>query len=241
MAIDAAQQLIVERQGTLTTLTISIVCPYRDRWVVCTVIVGDSNVYVYSPGQKSVFELTEGKETFAFPTPIRFFSSVASRDSNSERDMRFPGGVLGTTMTEKADLCNLTYSLLSVEQGDFVFLTTDGISDNYDPYVNQILLSISPPERHRQTLEHLHRSISEHPSSPLTAADLCHCLIDEVVELTNEQRRFVEDKMRETKDMTAGEKRQVDLEISGQLRHFRGKVDHASTVVYQIGLFAMKE
>lgn len=61
MSIDAAQRLILEREGTLTTLTISIVCPYRDRSIVCTAIVGDSNAYVYSSGQSQVFELTQGK------------------------------------------------------------------------------------------------------------------------------------------------------------------------------------
>lgn len=166
---------------------------------------------------------------------------LASRDANGERDMRFPGGVLGMTMTEEADLSNLTYSLMCVEQGDFIFLTTDGISDNYDPYVSQILISISPPERHRQTLQHFHRSISHHSSSTLTASHLCYCLIDEVVQMTKEQRRIVEEKLGQTKDMTNDEKRQIDSEISEQLKKTQGKMDHASTVVYQIVLFERKE
>ena len=46
--------------------------------------------------------------------------------------MRVTGGALGMTMTEHADLSNLTYSIMSIEGGDFVFITTDGISDNYE-------------------------------------------------------------------------------------------------------------
>lgn len=52
--------MILENGGSLTTLTISIVCPLNRRWFVCSAIVGDSNAYVYSPQQKSVFELTQG-------------------------------------------------------------------------------------------------------------------------------------------------------------------------------------
>ncbi len=63
-SIDAAQQLILENEGTLTTLTISIVCPANRRWLVCSAIIGDSNGYVYSRKRKSVFELTQGKYGF---------------------------------------------------------------------------------------------------------------------------------------------------------------------------------
>lgn len=62
MAIDAAQRLIFDREGTLSTLTISIVCQSRERWLVCSAIIGDSNAYVYSPRRSSVLELTEGTE-----------------------------------------------------------------------------------------------------------------------------------------------------------------------------------
>jgi hypothetical protein len=62
MAIDAAQASIVSHEGSLTTLTISIVCPSNNRrWLVCTAIVGDSNAYVYSRKHGRVFELTQGK------------------------------------------------------------------------------------------------------------------------------------------------------------------------------------
>ena len=60
MAIDAAQALILSEQGSLTTLTISIVCTFNGRCFVCSAIVGDSNAYVYSRKQRSVFELTQG-------------------------------------------------------------------------------------------------------------------------------------------------------------------------------------
>ncbi|CAF4546520.1 unnamed protein product, partial [Rotaria magnacalcarata] len=68
-----------------------------------------------------------------------------SRNLNNERDMRSPGGALGMTMTEKADLSNLTYSLMEIEQGDFIFLTSDGVSDNYDPCVSGCAASIKTP------------------------------------------------------------------------------------------------
>ena len=63
-AIGAAQKLILDNEATLTTLTISIVCPSNHRWFVCSAIVGDSNAYVYSRKQKTVFELTQGRSFF---------------------------------------------------------------------------------------------------------------------------------------------------------------------------------
>jgi hypothetical protein len=64
-AIGAAQKLILDNEGTLTTLTISIVCPSNRRWLVCSAIVGDSNGYVYSRKQRTVFELTQGRYFFS--------------------------------------------------------------------------------------------------------------------------------------------------------------------------------
>ena len=60
-AIESAQDLIFESEGSLTTLTVSIVCPSNGRWLVCSAIVGDSNAYVYSRREKSVLELTQGR------------------------------------------------------------------------------------------------------------------------------------------------------------------------------------
>jgi hypothetical protein len=97
--------------------------------------------------------------------------------------MRSPGGALGMTMDEKADLRNLSYSLMEIEQGDFVFLTTDGVSDNYDPCVSGAATSVKTPlltrksstsitqippalmtayERHLSTLQHMRLSIGDH-------------------------------------------------------------------------------
>ncbi|CAF0999657.1 unnamed protein product [Rotaria sp. Silwood1] len=236
-AIHAAQQLIIENNGSLTTLTVSIICPSNRRWFVCSAIVGDSNAYVYSRKQKSVFELTQG-----------------SRNLNDERDMRSPGGALGMTMTEKADLSNLTYSLMEIEQGDFVFLTTDGISDNYDPCVSGSAASVKTPllvrkssnsisdipltlmtayERHSYSLRRMHLSIADNEEQ-LNALDLCNRLLQYVIRLTAEQRHIIEQGVRENEGIQGSARNQFEIDMRDKVGKVPGKLDHASIVVYQV-------
>ncbi|CAF1138750.1 unnamed protein product [Rotaria sp. Silwood1] len=236
-AIHAAQQLIIENNGSLTTLTVSIVCPSNRRWFVCSAIVGDSNAYVYSRKQKSVFELTQG-----------------SRNLNDERDMRSPGGALGMTMTEKADLSNLTYSLMEIEQGDFVFLTTDGISDNYDPCVSGSAASVKTPllvrkssnsisdipltlmtayERHSYSLRRMHLSIADNEEQ-LNALELCNRLLQYVIRLTAEQRHIIEQGVRENEGIQGSARNQFEIDMRDKVGKVPGKLDHASIVVYQV-------
>ncbi|CAF3463624.1 unnamed protein product [Rotaria sp. Silwood1] len=236
-AIHAAQQLIIENNGSLTTLTVSIICPSNRRWFVCSAIVGDSNAYVYSRKQKSVFELTQG-----------------SRNLNDERDMRSPGGALGMTMTEKADLSNLTYSLMEIEQGDFVFLTTDGISDNYDPCVSGSAASVKTPllvrkssnsisdipltlmtayERHSYSLRRMHLSIADNEEQ-LNALELCNRLLQYVIRLTAEQRHIIEQGVRENEGIQGSARNQFEIDMRDKVGKVPGKLDHASIVVYQV-------
>lgn len=51
--------------------------------------------------------------------------------------MRDALGALGPVDGNKPELSNLTLSMTIVEKGDIVFLTSDGISDNFDPVVGK--------------------------------------------------------------------------------------------------------
>lgn len=147
--------------------------------------------------------------------------------------MRITGGALGTTMTEQADLSNLTYSIMSIETGDFVFITTDGISDNYDPCVSRLATSIRSCERHRDALDQMQRTI-DNEGSALGAAGLCHRLVDQVVRVTDEQRRTIEEGFRENQGMTSLAERQFEIDMLEKVKKTPGKLDHASIVAYQI-------
>jgi hypothetical protein len=90
-SFDAAQEFILRKKGSMTTLCCSVVVKLKDSlslsaanvgssssiWAVCTLSIGDSTAYVYNRS-KGVFELTFG-----------------SRNLNDERDMRNVGGALG--------------------------------------------------------------------------------------------------------------------------------------------------
>ncbi|XP_037087076.1 PP2C-like domain-containing protein CG9801 [Pollicipes pollicipes] len=125
----AAHGLILQQGGMLTTLTAAVVAPCllpagrtRHKYVVCVCNVGDSLAYVFSE-RHGVREITKG-----------------SHDINSMRDMRDALGALGPVAGQNPELNNLTLSMTQVEPGDIVFLTSDGVSDNFDPVVGKFVL-----------------------------------------------------------------------------------------------------
>lgn len=60
------------------------------------------------------------------------------------RDMRDALGALGPADGNNPELSNLTFSMTIVEKGDIVFLTSDGISDNFDPVVGKFAEAWTP-------------------------------------------------------------------------------------------------
>jgi len=131
----AAHCLILEEEAMLTTLTAAVVLPTLNdkgetKFHMCVCNVGDSLAYVYSGGQ--VREVTLG-----------------SHDITTNRDMRDALGALGPVDGLNPELSNLTCSITEVLPGDIVFLTSDGISDNFDPVVGKFCVP-KKPERSSQ-------------------------------------------------------------------------------------------
>lgn len=120
-AFESAQNVIVEEEAMLTTLCVAVVVdhPEKDKWGLCVVNVGDSLAFVYNK-EGGVREVT-----------------VGSHSLDEKRDMRHSGGALGPADGYNPDLENLTLSYTQLEPGDIVFLTSDGISDNFDPVVGR--------------------------------------------------------------------------------------------------------
>lgn len=65
------------------------------------------------------------------------FNLLGSHDITNNRDMRDALGALGPVDGNKPELSNLTLSMTIVDKGDIVYLTSDGISDNFDPVVGK--------------------------------------------------------------------------------------------------------
>lgn len=58
--------------------------------------------------------------------------------------MRDALGALGPVDGTNPELSNLTCSMTEVDSGDIVFITSDGISDNFDPVVGKFAVSFHP-------------------------------------------------------------------------------------------------
>uniref|UniRef100_A0A182VSS8 PPM-type phosphatase domain-containing protein n=1 Tax=Anopheles minimus TaxID=112268 RepID=A0A182VSS8_9DIPT len=116
-----AHNYILQVGGALSTLTVAIVLPVEssEQSVVCCCNVGDSLGYIFAKNN-IVREITTG-----------------SHDVSLMRDMRDALGALGPVYGDKPEMSNLTLSMSYVDEGDIVFLTSDGISDNFDPVVGK--------------------------------------------------------------------------------------------------------
>uniref|UniRef100_A0AC35TKY6 PPM-type phosphatase domain-containing protein n=1 Tax=Rhabditophanes sp. KR3021 TaxID=114890 RepID=A0AC35TKY6_9BILA len=120
-AFHAGHALILQEGGALTTLCVALVVPVKNSStsVLCVCNVGDSLCFVQNP-LSGVREIT-----------------LASHDISLMRDMRDAGGALGPVDGRNPQLHNLTCSMTFVEEGDIVYITSDGVSDNFDPVVGK--------------------------------------------------------------------------------------------------------
>ena len=120
MSFKHAHECIVDSKGTITTLCAAVVCKIQsiNSYGLCVVNVGDSLAFVYRK-DGCLQEVTVGSH-------------------DQERDMKQAGGCIGPLVGNDPDLSNLTCSFTFVDEGDIVFLTSDGITDNFDPKVLKI-------------------------------------------------------------------------------------------------------
>lgn len=77
---------------------------------------------------------------FYYLNLLKVIPFAGSHDIYSMRDMRDALGALGPVDGTNPELNNLTCSLTYCEAGDIVFLTSDGISDNFDPVVGKFAI-----------------------------------------------------------------------------------------------------
>ena len=129
-AFEHAQECIKDNDARTTTLCVAVICQLKasGRWGLCVVNVGDSLAFTYKMS-KGVEEVT-----------------IGSHCDGEERDMRCPGGALGPVDGYNPDLRNLTFSFTVLDSGDIVFLTSDGISDNFDPVIAPCTLCEIPDD-----------------------------------------------------------------------------------------------
>lgn len=240
-SFDFAQKEILSNGGTTTTLTIAVVwelhCPLHrsgPKWGLCVVSVGDSPCYVYRNESKDVVEVTKASHL------------------GKGRDPRDCGGCLGANVGSDPDLSNLICCFTPVADNDIVFVTSDGISDNFDPVCLRqataepqstagSLPLLDPEERQElllSTMAEVIRSRQETLSTTICSQDLIDALISHVIEKTDVKRAFLEDVWSKTQDPTLSpnSRRQKERLLSQQSKALPGKLDHATVAGYQVGL-----
>lgn len=255
LSFGSAQKMIVENDGTTTTLCVAVVCelsqPRGDSgWALCVVSVGDSPCFVWQKKTGHVCEVTS-----------------AAHDGRT-RDMRSSGGCLGTSNGPEPDLENLVCCCTAVAEGDIIFLTSDGISDNFDPVTrleatasgakpgvkpdhahgaaaqNEPPVSklpvLTPGQRHTTLLSNISKLLSDMKlqlgQQELSAWDVNDAVIKYVIEVTDAKRLFMEQTMKDIEDPknSKAEKQAKESEFKVKLKTCKGKLDHATIVTYKI-------
>ena len=245
-SFECAQKTIIESEGTTTTLCVAIVIELAEpkgehRWGLCVVSVGDSPCFVWQSKTRQVLEVTSASH------------------EGQVRDMRDSGGCLGANVGEEPDLSNLICCFALLAEGDIVFLTSDGISDNFDPVtllegVGQpttathneplppmALPMLTPHERQLALLANLARVIRGTRSQskldrPIHAWEVKEAIIKYVIEVTDRLRTCMEYSLMDidNPELTASEKRTKELELKEKLKTMRGKLDHATLALYEV-------
>ena len=248
-SFDYAQELIMKHEGTTTTLCVAVICSLaksKGEWGLCVVSVGNSSCFVWQNRASLVYEVT-------------FSASVTKKDTLDY------GGCLGPSIGDDPDLSNLVCCYTTVLDDDIVFLTTDGISNNFDPVallegtteIQNVRRLVTALEGHRHlsptlpllTQEQrevcklsnlsnvLQKSRSQKRSDHLSALSLKDALVEYVVEVTEAKRTFLERSWRDIDDpdLTPEERASKEREIFQLADSYPGKLDHATVVAYQVG------
>ncbi|CAC5405020.1 PP2C-like domain-containing protein CG9801 [Mytilus coruscus] len=225
-SFDQAHQTILSKEGGLTTMCACMICPLKSskEFSVCCVNVGDSYGYILGE-RRGIREIT-----------------VGSHDISSERDIRDAGGAIGPVHGSDPELQNLTCSMTFASEGDIVFLTTDGISDNFDPVVTKVATPRQVNGESAQDISNSEAIIKPEMEPELvteeqcTAQSLCSTLVQHVLMLTDSKRKVLENpSLYKRRKMTQDQRQKRDSEIKKKMSKAPGKLDHASIVAYELG------
>ena len=231
---EKAQELIMKKHATLTTLSVAIVCemekPGEFGLFVCA--VGDSPIFVYCPHNHRVMEVT-----------------VGCHSHDGARDMRLAGGVLGPSFGSRPDLSNLTLAYMPVYEGDIIFGVSDGVSDNFSSSVMKTLQPEEGAESKRgrggrqaplkpccEQVSHLTSTLNKHSEyvgHHLSAQTVAACLMNHTVEVTESKRELRSHCLRNNIDLRQEVRKNPDF--AERVNLTPGKLDHATVVTYHVG------
>lgn len=279
--MDAAHDVILKTDGGLTTLCVAFVAPLSNskQFAICVVNVGDSLGYVFSR-HHGIREITTASHDITVERNIRDARGAIGPVRGLRNDLKFSPLLKNYFVGKDPDLANLTCSVTFCDAGDIVFLTTDGVSDNFDPVVTKVAVApkqirsksdsddttensdeitagnyecgitqdgrpeMIPSERHQYAVKEMERIIHEHEletEQSISAQELCASIILHVVKLTENRRKILENPQVWKKLRNEEAKKKRDDGVREKLRAEPGKLDHATIVAYEIGIFQGNE
>jgi len=181
--------------------------------------VGDCKAYAYLRREKKVRDFTAGTR------------------ANSNNDASDPGGRLGPYIDGGADLRNFDCSYIHVEEGDIIFLVSDGVHDNFDPET----LGKTPDSCGLlgvETWSEVNRD-EVHAAKVKFAEEFVKKLIEEVdTEEELDPLHVVSSVIKNALNTTQNSRNWLeasDQRLPNDYTRFPGKMDHTTCVCFRVG------
>jgi len=186
-------------------------------WIFVCVSVGDCKAFLYSRKQRTVKDITIGNRT-------------------NLTDAKDPGGRIGPFLNEGTpDLRNLDLYFCFPEEGDVIFLCSDGVHDNFDP--QQLGLPPSKFSIDAETWEDAEKKFPEKTESEKNifretklaevingedqVQDICENILDYCFNTTKSSRDFME--------------QFPDKKLPSNYSQYPGKMDHTTILAVSVG------
>ena len=99
---------------------------------------------------------------------------------------------------------------------------------------------MEPHERHHYAVKEMERLIHEfelYTEQPCSAQELCGAIVQHVLKLTDQKRKVLENPNLYGKKLRSKERKKRDSEIVQKMGAAPGKLDHASIVSYEVGVY----
>eukprot|EP01102_Stenamoeba_stenopodia_P016643 TRINITY_DN5834_c0_g3_i1.p1 TRINITY_DN5834_c0_g3~~TRINITY_DN5834_c0_g3_i1.p1 ORF type:complete len:523 (+),score=114.96 TRINITY_DN5834_c0_g3_i1:817-2385(+) len=235
-AFKAANKTILDTQGSTADVCLGAVfkllqdTELSPSWAFVGANIGSNKCYCWSQRTRQVTEITQ----------VMSKGSIGCGDKG-------PLDIVLAIGPANADTAIVPY-FYPCEEGDIIFMFSDGLHSNLDPEVlrsspsclgfttsNWSALAVLSPEEMKQRKQHfLEELISDLIGEAASPREIVDQFMDFVVEVTKEKREFIERfNQLDQKKIT----RQERLEVREILKKMKGRLGHATCVAVKVGEF----
>lgn len=180
--------------------------------------VGDCKAYCYKSREKRFDEITKG-----------------NREGHDARD---PGGRIGPTLGENGDpdLRNLRIQIYYCDPNDIIFMVSDGVHDNLDPYYRGLTPKEINIEVENEVWDNIPNEIRKQKSCEFVEGYMKNLLQDKAISCHSITKSLLENSFQTTKSSREFLETNPGRRIPSDRKKFPGKMDHTTCISTKVGI-----